>query len=60
MTPQVCGTIMFYVWYRDESISEIPMSPMGPLGIPMGMGSTTLVPWKWERTREWLDENGRE
>ena len=42
---------------RDESISGIPM---GPVGIPWAWEVLTLVPWEWERARELLDGNARE
>jgi len=42
---------------RDEIILGIPM---GPVGIPMGMGIARLVSLEWEWEREWLDGNGWE
>ena len=41
----------FVVWFRDDSVLEFPMSPMGfpwSHGIPMGMGIAKLVSWEWE------------
>ena len=42
---------------RDESIWG---NSHGSHGNPMGLGTTKLILWEWERELEWLDGNGRE